>query len=524
MVENTKQDRLRPPCDLQLTYEKLLRWAALILVEYHMLVCSFREILPGYGEPLYRYEKWFGLLLVIALVIYLLVSMVLFPRTMWRIQLLLRRLVSYEQLYMVWVFIWYIVSCTAGNFFIGGNFFRGNNDWWLFMTGLMAFVLFPLGRFLGSNRAKRVIDPMLKIILIPHIMVWGWALERYLYRHVIYFPSGGKLDVVTGGAMSFGYNQNITGAGAAIMLGLCLYMVVTQKSWRKIYYGVGGIVYLGILTLTNCRTSWYAAALMMAVASFLVGWYGLEKRGWLTRIGSGILLVVICIVTLHGFRIGMFALEEKTWTAASETRLKAMNTEQYVQRSTAAPVLLSSGASGSISPENSNTGIKAKEMAVKPRVADGNLTGRIPLYKACLQVMFSRKYCFLFGVTPDAVGQVTYGYPGVNRIYGHAHNFILQMGISYGVPTMLATVVFLISILVRCLRVLFLSRKKPFAGFWALVPVVLFLISEDMMESYLNVSAWSMTCSAFYLFAGWITAMDFEDLQAQRKEGYEVTP
>ena len=501
------------PGQFQLKYEKLLRWGALLLVEYHMLVCSFREVLPGYGAPFYRYEKWFGLLLVIALFTYLLITVARFPKTAYRISVLLKRMVSYEQLYMVWVFVWYVVSCVARHFLLGGKQFQGDNDWWIFMTGLMALILFPLGRFMGSERAKRLIDPMLKIVLIPHIPVWGWALERYLYRHIIVFPSGGRLDIVPGGAMSFGYNQNITGAGAAIMLGLCLYMIATQKSWRKVYYAFGAVIYLAILILTNCRTSWYASVLMLAAACFLWCWNFPKSKSKICRAAAGVLLAAVCILLLHLFRSGMFVLEEKTWKAASEATVTTQSVVPNKGQKYDVNVLTSK-VSGQTTKRDDHA--QSVELAVAPREANGYYSGRIELYRACFKVMFSRKYCFLFGVTPGGVDQATYGIEGVERHYNHAHNFIIQMGVSFGVPTMLATIVFLISVFVRCWRVLFWNPGKHFKGYWMLVPILLFLVAEDMMESFLNVSAWSMTCAAFYLFAGWVVAMDCEDREHPR--------
>ena len=88
----------------------------------------------------------------------------------------------------------------------------------------------------------------------------------------------------------------------------------------------------------------------------------------------------------------------------------------------------------------------------------------------------------------------------------------------YGVPTMLFTVAFLVLLTVRCIRVLFVSKELLFQGFWMIPVILAALVAEDMMESFLNLSAWGMTCITFYLFAGWIVAMDQEQRQGRCKK------
>ena len=58
--------------------------------------------------------------------------------------------------------------------------------------------------------------------------------------------------------------------------------------------------------------------------------------------------------------------------------------------------------------------------------------------------MFSRKLVFFFGVPSLDLGAAIYGMYGIENHYIHAHNFILTMGVYYGVPTMIFAAVFLV--------------------------------------------------------------------------------
>ena len=125
--------------------------------------------------------------------------------------------------------------------------------------------------------------------------------------------------------------------------------------------------------------------------------------------------------------------------------------------------------------------------------------------------MLSRKLIFFFGVPSLDIGSAVFGRYDIDFAYLHAHNFLLTTGMTYGVPTMIFAAVFLVSVFVRCFRVLFIHKKTLFRGFWMIPVILAALVAEDMMESYLCVSAWSMTCITFYLFSGWIVAMDKEN-------------
>ena len=466
--------------------ERGLFWAVIGLAEFHMFACSFREVLPGFGEPFFRLERWFGAAIFAALLVYLGYALVRRSDTPGRLKAMYRHLCSLEQAYMFWTFFWYIFIVAFWQLLRGGNLFRVH-AWWIFETGLMAFVFFPLPRLLGWERAKIMIETMMKPILILHMLVWAWLLLQYFRLNYVTLPSGGSLSTEPGHLMSFGYNPNITGAGGLIMMALCLYFTAAQDAWRKLPYIFGAVVYFVVLVLTNCRTSWYCTLLITACGCFLAVWFGLKEKPWILRAALGLLLAVGCVLILLWLRGELFTLLD-----ACHSRIQGA----------------ASAAGGGMAAE---TGPAADYMRTAGGEDAGDLTGRMPLYKACKDVMLSRKLIFFFGVPSLDIGSAVFGRYDIDFAYLHAHNFLLTTGMTYGVPTMIFAAVFLVSVFVRCFRVLFIHKKTLFRGFWMIPVILAALVAEDMMESYLCVSAWSMTCITFYLFSGWIVAMDKEN-------------
>ena len=515
-----------PDRQFQHTYERILFWAVIFLAEFHMFACSFREVLPGYSDPFFRLERWIGTVILAALLIFFGISVFCYPGTFVKLKALFWKMCSFEQAYMLWVFVWYIVVLTVWQVIKGNdiNLFK-ENDWWLFEQALMSFVFFPLPRILGSKRTKKLIEPMIKLVLIPHMLVWAWVLWQYFRMNYISFPSGGVLERYEGTSLSFGYNRNITGAGAMIMMALCLYFIATQEKLRKIPYFFGLAVYLAILLLSNCRTSWYSTLLIGILGSFFAVWFGLKGRPWLFRFFLGVILAVGCVIFLHWLRGEMFILLDASYTRLQNAAAAAEMTQAYAQTAQAYGPSLLKASSVSFCPNFLSSSFSSIPLAAETGTAadyartlesdSGGLSGRVPIYKACLDVMFSRKLIFLFGIPYTDFGATMYGRYGIQTYYNHAHNFLLTMGVYYGVPTMFFTAAFLVSVFVRCFQVLFINKKLIFQGFWMIPVILVALVAEDMMESFLNLSAWSMTCITFYLFAGWIVAMDSDQRQSR---------
>ena len=134
-----------------------------------------------------------------------------------------------------------------------------------------------------------------------------------------------------------------------------------------------------------------------------------------------------------------------------------------------------------------------------------NLSNRTKVWAAAIKVMGSSPQRFLFGVTSfgvtDAIRDIG-GYHEEN--VAHAHNIILQIGISMGVPAMILFLVFLLIIALRCMRILIRSNG---INSYLIPSIILCFTVINMGESYLA-GYYSVMACFFYLFCGWITEID----------------
>jgi len=493
----------------QKTSENILGWGALILLEFHMMHCPYRDVLANYSV-LTKVERWFGLTLAALSLLYVLITKIRYPQSMCRIRALFRKLKSFEQGYMYYIFFWYIFTVTLRQILIGRNY-KGNyftpNDWWMFITGLMTFIMFPMARVLGSGNMKRVFNAMLKLVLIPHMVFYSWVLWQYLHMNEVVFPSGSILEM-TDYSMKIGVNRNTVGAYGVSMMVVCLYLIAVEKGWRRIPYVYGVVLYSAVLILSNCRTSWYTALLVIIAGGILFMWNHLRDRQLLIRLGSGVFIAAVGVLIFHWFRSELFVLLDAAIARYGHAAAKA-----------AVPAATSFSAQGiSAVPLASSHIPKVIPLASDSdnylRTYETGLNGREPIFKAALYLMFHSKYCFLFGVTPVDVGASMYAHFDIGVIYPHAHNFFLQMGMAYGVPCMLITIAFTISLAVRSIRLLFSKKRRLPPGYW-MIPVVAFsMLAQDMMEAFLN-SGGTLVCVFFYVFAGWIVALDKEQKEKE---------
>jgi len=507
--------------------EKILYIAALVLAEFYLLVSVFRHFVPAY-DRLIDILQWYSLVLALSALLYWFFVKRRELQSKEAKKNLLSRFGSYEQVYMVFVFFWYIITVALRQYMEERNLFLAN-DLWMYVTGMCAFLFFPFARYVGREKAKRVIEFMLHTVIIPYAVLATWIIWNYFRMNYITFPSGQQLMREAPAILCFtDLNHVRLGEQALIMIGCSLYMTVTQKPGVKIVYGLCLFVNMILLILANARTSWYMTSGMLASAAFLLCWNRIENRKQILRVASGVLLAAIVVLCCHWLRGEVFNLLETVTVRATETAelTKATETKTTSDRIWQLQTLnqKENGENCSEShPKAVLSALSADETESNEeyiRTIHNNhnqMIERLKIYKACFFLMFTSRYRFLFGVTPADFGRTVLGVNHIKIAYGHAHNFFLQMGVSYGVPTMIATVVFAVSLLVRSIRILFVNRKKLFPGAAIICLTVLFILGNDMFSGRLNASP-DFICTGFYWFAGWLVTLDM-DTRTPKKNG-----
>ncbi len=228
------------------------------------------------------------------------------------------------------------------------------------------------------------------------------------------------------------------------------------------------------------------------------------------RILSGFLLVAAAVAVLSWIRIGLFAVLDVALNRAG-IFMEPEPIRQILSVYELRPLTAQSAETPQLTAAVQSV---PRLLVGDPRRIQntGSESGRSELFRACLYVMFHNADIFFFGVAPLEVGQTVFGVCGVDHFEAHAHNFVLQMGICFGVPTMLATIAFLLSLAVRGVRVLRQWKTLP-ANSWMILLVVLCMVTQDTMEAYLRPDG-TLIPIVFYVFSGWILVMDRELRQA----------
>ena len=395
---------------------------------------------------------------------------------------------SYEQLYILYVFFWYIVCVIMRDIFVGGSWFK-SNDPWMFITGVMAFLMVPMARYTSFHDTRKTIELLLHPIIIPFALFTAYNLWRYFSGNMLIFPSGHHVFFENRFTISYSnMHRNFLGRQNMVMLAFSLYMLLTQKPALKVVYALCFPVFFFCL----------AAALVVAACHWLRG----ETFVWLDRAQTRV-----------GYVDPLPADPAPAAQAAAASRARPVYTLQSLSHTEARP---DEAPTPALLSEEQQASAASQARPFYDNIS--TIGNRLPLYRAAFQAMFSRKYQFLFGVTPMAVEACLKQYDGVLKDfnYGHAHNFFLQMGVAYGFPTMLATIAFAVSLLIRGVRLFFINRKKLFPGAWMIPLMTLAFLASDMLEAGLN-SDNDIFCASFYLLAGWTVLLDQQSRDPKKK-------
>ena len=469
-----------------LLYERILYIAAIALTEIHLQFTIYRFFLPT-TFPFLTCIKWFAAILAFLVVLCLILEKLFAPAMYHQKVKKLKENLSYEQVFLIYLFFWYIISVALNQHFYGQYYepfyIIQENKTWIFVTGMISFLFFPFAFYAGEERARRIIECLFKTALIPFAVLSAWILLQVFHGHYITVPSGRQFFMEESTILTLSdLNHNLLACQVMVMCGIALYMIVTQKGISRACYFVCLLVMLVFLALTNSRNYWYCTVMMLNAAAFLLCWNHYDRRKMPIRIGIGLCAVILISVALQFFREGVFGLMRMSQKYYSGEEMEAVAAVRTVQ--------------GDL----------------------GNVGNRLPLYKAGLHYMFTNRFCFLFGITPATgiIVEPLRGMYGVNETfkYGHMHNIFLQMGMAFGVPTMLAMIVFVVIQIIRGMRIIFRYRKELFPGAWMVPLLALCILASDMFEVSLN-SSLKPACTVFYLMAGWVIMLE---RSAQRKK------
>ncbi len=482
----------------------LMLWA-FIVAACHICLAAFQYVI--YYQNLVHILEWAGVGFFVAIGIYFLISYVFVPSSRSRLNGLAIRVFSLDQLLLVALLFCYVISCTVNQANTDLPFLRAE-DLRLFDFAICILILFPLAKLLREEQARRLTIYLIHIVVILYSAFTLFALWHIFHLEVLELPSGHQAGMTSRFQIVLGSHYNLTGMIAATMFCLCIYMVVTQKISTKVFYGVLSLVHLVVVYLSNSRTVFVGVLAFVLFLFFFLPWSLLKNKKLPIRLGLSLLIGVFAAIIFWYGRSGMFVLFDHV---------------THYSDSLIAPGKVSS----SLSSLHASTLASAKQHSNPVALAASGTSGmrkltslsnRTKVWLAALKVMVSSPSAFFFGVTPSGVTDALWEIGGyhVEKV-AHAHNAILQVGISMGVPAMLLFVAFLFSVAVKCIRLLIGKIGKDFRYSFLFPGMILCFVVINMAESYL-VGYFSVIACFFFLFCGFVDAYQYKEKQSARIE------
>ena len=289
-------------------YKNVLRWGVILLTEFFIILSLMQYAIPE--REYLKHEKRLGAAILLATLIYVAIAACTDRDELRRIGGLIRRMCCFEQIMLILVLLWYILGCAVRSRLDAEPLFKFNDNR-LFMFTMTVFAFYPFMTLMGRERAKRIFEGMIHFTMAIYTVFCAWCVWKYYRVEFLTFPSGLRLQNYREGvSMMIGGNINITAAAAVVMMGLCMYMILTQKTVIRILYIPAAIVHLMVMILTNSRTSYLAFLCMVVAAGFLFTWDTLQKSNYLVRFAAGLIAAALCagaVYAARGSLIKMFS-------------------------------------------------------------------------------------------------------------------------------------------------------------------------------------------------------------------------
>ena len=487
---------------------KILGTWAFAIATFHTLLAAFRYVVvvPDYLPVL----RWAGAGLAATTVFCLGIALWCSADSRKKIMELLLRAGSPELFLLIGLLFWFAMS-SAVNQMTGEKEYLRMEDLYLFDMAVCILILFPMTIIFEGDKGVKLPELLIHIVVILYTVFTAICLWYIFQLEGVTFPSGEQGGFTEKVQLILGVHYNLTGMIAITMFCLCVYMVFTQEPTIKALYILFGIIQLAVVYLSNSRTIFVGLIVFVAAVGFLYPWKRIKKQPIQKRIGMSLLICAVCVGIFWAGRTGTFVLFERVThfseKLAKESGELTAEVEKYRTDELTSRIQY-------------ETTPLARTGADNVRKLN-NLSNRTGVWKAALKVMGSSPQKFFFGVTSfgvtDAIRDIG-GYHKEN--VAHAHNNILQIGISMGVPAMMLFFVFLLFVAVRSIRVLMRGTETNSI----LIPsAVLCFTVINMGEAYL-VGYFSVMACFFYLLSGWIVTMDKKSRGRIQERGIKMQP
>ncbi len=447
-------------------FKRALPIAAAVLLGYQILCSMFSGIIGN--DPYYRIGQVTGAALMISACVILAID----PDARKEARAVWSGYRSYEGIFVVGILVWFLLTCTLRQVLSGDPYFKWNERT-IYITFVVSLIAFPLPFLWDISRSRKVIDRILHPAAVIYTVFSAWCVWNYYHKNYVVFPTGNALGMRSPVSMEMGINRNTTGAYACVMLAICLYLFFTVESALRYAYIPAILVQLCVSILANSRTTTFTTFFMVVVVIFMCVWNRLARKGTAVRAS------VSGLTALAGGG-GFFLLRRAVFYTL-------------------------------------DLAIHYSEDARSFERNMSSLSGRVRVWIGAVRTMFSSPGRFLLGVTPGKAADTMYQVGQFSKRMLHAHNVILQMGVAFGVPFMLLFIAFLLCLARRSLRLMFAENGTGVRNVWIVPLTLLAIVSTDMMEAFSALRYYYYITPVFYLFCGYVVALDKAGRREQSK-------
>lgn len=455
----------REPSAVQLRFERGLRIGALIVGLYHLLMSVYRYYDEFNGSTLEYMDFVLLGALALAAASYLVFTKMEYPDTMYRVKDFVRGLLCPEMLLLVALLGWYVISCLACGSYYQGSWLRGN-AFPLLDTAINVFIFFPLAAYMPENRRRQAVHGVIHAFVGLMTVLMVIVLWNVYQPNVIRVP-GGEIGMSADVRLYINCNPNTTGAYAALLVMLCLYMVVSQRPLVKALYGFALFVHMVILMLSNSRTCMIAVTAAFMLVAFVFVWHRLTGAAPARRIALCVLASVLTMLLMSFIRYAVFASFEAI-THFSE--------------------LVARGD---------------RDAIAKISLTAGSMKTRLITWGYSIRAMVYDLHKAIFGVTPIAVKSALELVAGTTSTDIYTHNQYMEIGVSLGFPGLILFLAFLVLTARNCLVIALSREQRPFPGFYVVPAIIFMLVVSNLTEAILLFYHY-LNGSFFYILCGWV--------------------
>ena len=349
---------------------------------------------------------------------------------------------------LLFMLLWFFMSCIGMNMNSADNWFELN------ASELSDMEILILTYLLGKYTAKAGVSKSLMVCLHSLLITWSavmlYILINIFMNRTLIPPCGGMIGMYGGSSFQINCNRNYTGALSMVFLLMCFCMITAvRQRYARLIYGFCFIVHYFALVISCSRTGLLSAIIgfaPMVSIVFYTRYTGMEQK---KRIAGSTLAALFSggIFFLLRYPVYQFYSLVVSYFAGDPLAAREIIDESIV-----------------------------------------SVSSRLPIWEKAVGIIFSYRW-MLTGVTPAGVAEALIeAYGGYMAEVPHCHNLILQVGVSLGIPGLVAFLIWLFLVALRCLNILTSPGSKR--GVMLVTFIILAIMADNMAERY----------SMFYMF------------------------